>query len=115
MNSKPGTAFILFYLLTLFLFCSCQEVEVKLNKSDIEFARTLANVQMARSATDLIEDGDKDSARIILISKALAMTGMDTLSFYAQLQKYGQDPPKLKVIYDSSIAIIDRQKNLKIK
>jgi hypothetical protein len=79
----------------------------------MDFARTLANVQMARSSVDLIESGDRDSARRVLISKALALTDMDTLTFYAQMQYYGQDPLRLKVIYDSSLAMVSRQKLIK--
>lgn len=101
-------------LVLLLIFISCREPIPKLTEQDMKFAEAIANVYLANAAADMIEQGSKDSARRIMITRALKLTDMDTAFFNAQLEHYGNDPPRFKIIYDSSTAILERVQKQKL-
>lgn len=92
-----------------FVLISCHNTGKSLSKEDIRFSHALANVYMANAAANLIQEGNKDSARRVLVTKALALEKIDTLYFYSQLEKYSKNPSLLETVYDSSTKFIERQ------
>ncbi|HQW11006.1 MAG TPA: hypothetical protein PK076_10335 [Saprospiraceae bacterium] len=91
------------------ILISCHNTGKNLSNEDLRFSRALANVYMANAAANLIQQGNKDSSRRVLVTKALALEDMDTLYFNSQLEKYSKNPSLLETVYDSSTKFIERQ------
>lgn len=101
--------------LILLLFFACKESVPKLTQADLLFAKALANVYLANAATEMIEEGSKDSTRRELTVQALKLTDMDTSYFQSQLHKYSEDPMRLKIIYDSCTSFLERVQKQKLQ
>lgn len=99
------------FWLQILMWVGCNKREIVLTKDEQQFSNVIIDVYLANAAANLIQEGNKDSARTQLVMRALNIHEMDTSDFNDKLSALENNPPRMKVLFDTVLVRLERMRN----